>query len=496
MERVQFDKPESWRPRFVDPDDPTYEECRALGNFFHLNHGKQCSHPCHTWFRDPRPSPPALRPPKTILAEILRDHSASIPSHNDAILANYVCPVVGDGETQNAAEEATESASFPYFTLLPPEIREQIWLFALPRRTLDLREARHARNYIGTRCVALPIPQVARVCRESRDVVLRHGERLVSVMRPFNKPSRTNVRPRARPALKPVSFPLGFFVKGVDVALHLPDPRIDIEEEPRVFEAAVEGAPCGDLDGPSKIYSVSGSSITASMKCEAAAVNWAGATRHLLADDRRRDPVSTFAPVNTAIASGGWLIPWRYLKSPAAGPALKTVYVFFRRRYIEVSLLLGPNFDPAGPDTNGTNRFFQTEIQLLVDLYDDQRLAELSSLESLFVDAKNNRPRFSDPGARNPGLCLNCERVQWEQHIRPLVLCQWLQMHQDELPDEAAIAAVFPRDDASSPYNVDHPWVKEKLRDAPEFRPAVLIHLQAVEKARLVQPGTDDQSWW
>jgi hypothetical protein len=37
------------------------------------------------------------------------------------------------------------------------------------------------------------------------------------------------------------------------------------------------------------------------------------------------------------------------------------------------------------------------------------------------------------------------------------------------------------------PYNADYPWVKEKLRAAPEFRPAVLVHLQVVEQARMAE---------
>jgi len=56
--------------------------------------------------------------------------------------------------------------------------------------------------------------------------------------------------------------------------------------------------------------------------------------------------------------------------------------------------------------------------------------------------------------------------------------CQWLQLFEDELDDDTYRAV--PTHDSLLGYNPDHPWVREKLATAPEFRPAILVHLSAV----------------
>ncbi|KAK3332573.1 hypothetical protein B0T19DRAFT_416046 [Cercophora scortea] len=446
------DSPSVWPTHsFADPSNPTYEECRALG-FHYLKPGKQCPHPANVWFRDPRASPsPPLRSRKVILSDILRDHTTGFSSPRArAILAHYIEP-----DVPSSPSPTTSTPSFPQFTLLPAELREQIWHLALPRRTADLREIRHGRSYIGIRNVKLPVPQLAHVCREARAVVLRLGVRLSLA---WPGPGRSNTLVER----------VGFFLRGIDVALHMPDPDLGADDDP---------APApGDRIGTTSQMILTASDITRVLQCEAAAVHWAGRAKRRLAT---RDPVTQFMPLSAAQSAGGSLRPWLALKE--AGPALRTVYVFYRSRFVEVSLLVDREF-PTSEDAAQLS----VEVQLLVDLYDDHRLAELSTLETLHADGDNEKPRFASPGARNPGLCLNCERVQWEQNQKKHVECQWLQLFEDEL-DAEMMDQVFIADETAGglPYNPEHPWVKEKLRSAPEFRPAVLVHLQVVEQARL-----------
>lgn len=65
-------------------------------------------------------------------------------------------------------------------------------------------------------------------------------------------------------------------------------------------------------------------------------------------------------------------------------------------------------------------REYDVEVQLLVDLYDDQRLAELSSLETVLEDRARSGPRSDNNAARNPGDCLDtCERANWAFNVKP-----------------------------------------------------------------------------
>ncbi|KAK4159692.1 hypothetical protein QBC43DRAFT_123197 [Cladorrhinum sp. PSN259] len=458
--------------QFADPDDPTLEECRTLLGCTWLKPGKQCPHPANTWFRDTRASPPPLPPPKDILEDILRNHAIFSPRHQ-AIIAHYKePPSPSNSHDNNNNDDDHDAPKFHLFSLLPTELREQIWKLAIPRRTLDVREVYHRGEYMGIRSVKLPVPRIASVCREARDLVMRLGSRLALSLE--NRGVATNV-------------PAGFFVKGRDVVLYLAD-----QYPPSYLN--VVGLDQNQLDG---VVVAEGAQIVKLMRCEAAAVNWAGERKLLVLTGEHRNPVTQYLPGSSAQGGAGrtgWLSSWAGLKA-AESKDLKTVFVFFKSRYIEVSLFIGKAFsdDDRNPASELRGGGYATEIQLLVDLYDDSRLAELSSLESLYIGERKeaDRPRYAAPEARNPGLCLNCERVQWERYVKPLVVRQWLQLYEDEL-DEGDLAAAFAVG-TDRPFDPDNHWVKEKLRDMPEFRPAILIHLQLAEEMRLRE---EENSEW
>ncbi|KAK0622478.1 hypothetical protein B0T14DRAFT_494128 [Immersiella caudata] len=444
-----------WKQHVADPENPTHLECVALG-FYNLKPGKQCAHPGSKWFRDPRPNAPPLPSRTAILTTILREHTAFDKGCQD-VLDNYLSSDDPELLERERNEDAT-GRTFPKFSILPPEIREQIWELALPRRFLDLREARHQGTYTEFRNYRPPVPYIAHVCREARDVVLRLGTRLYYAWTDQVRDPRwvTDAHGDA-PAIK--LSPAGFFVRGSDIVLHMPDPSAGPELDPSDVDKI---KPASEVDGFS-VTALTDTSMATRLRARDTAVNWAPSAR----------------PANARTYPGSLLPrPWRTLKH--AGPDLKTVHVYYRSRFIEISLAMSGEFFEAG-------RGFGTEVQLVVDLYDDRRLAELDSLETVGLDNDNHKPRFAGGGLRNPGLCLNCERVQWEEHIKPAAVCQWLQLFEEEL-DELSYQSVF-RPGAASGYDAAHPWVKEKLLSAPEFRPVVIVLLQPTQNVRAGADG-------
>ncbi|KAK1756615.1 S-adenosyl-L-methionine-dependent methyltransferase [Echria macrotheca] len=394
---------EQWKQTFADPEDPTYEELLALRIF--AKPGKQCSHPVSDWFRDARPNPPPLRPRHVILAEVLRENTA-FDHRIESILNSYML-ATGISTAQTPLED--ELPSFPKFSLLPFEIREYIWRLSLSSRVLDVREVQNNGKYTNINSTILPVPTIARVCREAREVVMRHGRR-IQIALPHRRGSKV------------MFCPAGFFLKGIDIPLFLLDVGTTdaVLDDAQAEDMASDGVP---------VLNLVANKMAPAMRC-------------------------------TAMAS------WVALKH--AGPGVRVIYVYYRSRFLEVSLGMTEEF------VNTADGVFNVEVQLLVDMHDDQRLAELSSLETIGEDRGNNTPRYLGFAARNPGLCINCDRIQWERHVRPAVMAHYLQLFEDELDDEM-YRAVFPP--TVTGYDPNHPWVMEKLKAAPEFRPAVLVHL-------------------
>jgi hypothetical protein len=115
-------------------------------------------------------------------------------------------------------------------------------------------------------------------------------------------------------------------------------------------------------------------------------------------------------------------------------------------------------------------------IRVIVDLKDDQALAEIAALH--------------DKTARSVPLsvtsCLNCLRKTWICSQSLYAKCFWLILHSDEL-SEAEKVLVFDTDKPEiAPCKPDHPWVKKKLSQAPRIRPAVTFTLQPKD---YIEPG-------
>ncbi|KAL4951457.1 hypothetical protein BDW69DRAFT_186358 [Aspergillus filifer] len=126
-------------------------------------------------------------------------------------------------------------------------------------------------------------------------------------------------------------------------------------------------------------------------------------------------------------------------------------------------------------------------VDVMVDLFDDQRMAELCSLSSHPSHKNPENPEDSLPKGSfsadsDSKECINCERQYWHADAKADVQRFWLYLHADEL-EESEMRDVFPAEDC---YNPDHPWVVNKLAKAPEFRPAVVFTLISVVEGRFL----------
>ncbi|KAI0838892.1 hypothetical protein F5Y06DRAFT_296047 [Hypoxylon sp. FL0890] len=75
--------------------------------------------------------------------------------------------------------------SFPKFTSLPPELRQEIWSYCLPHRAVQMHDSRlisqlrRQKEEGGRKCPILPNlpkpPSISRVCREAQSFALLHG---------------------------------------------------------------------------------------------------------------------------------------------------------------------------------------------------------------------------------------------------------------------------------------------------------------------------------
>lgn len=396
----------------------------------------RCIHPANRWFKDPRQTAPRLRSRRTILRELFQELT-SMSSYYHEILSRYRS--WDDPALMAQEDRATRDCLFPQFTRLPAELRMHIWQYSVPRRMLDPREE-WSRVTPNSR---LSVPHVARVCRESRDAVFRMGTKvLVTLETDLAGHPDVNCL---------VDAPFGFMT-AKDIVIH--------------FQGMSMTEPAGDDDEDDvhnndvPIYTVS--TIARGMGCEAVAAYWPHPSDTLRWRNHYRS--QRFDPV---------IEQWAFLRD---SEEMKTLFVLARRPIVLVLPL-----DENGRDSTETvegdgsprdSLTNETATQIFVDLYDDQRLAEITSLET--EPGSDTTPRFSMEQAHlQIGLCLNCERSRWEHYHKVWVESFWLTLAEHKLDDEE-FNAVFP---PGVPYNPAHSWVREQLRDAPQFKPAVIFNI-------------------
>ncbi|KAL4881193.1 hypothetical protein BJY04DRAFT_218370 [Aspergillus karnatakaensis] len=467
-----------------------------------------CPHPSTSLFDDPRAPKPSLLSKTSILRDLLRENRPSSDYGRSST------QLVSRNENQ---DKISDNCAFSHFTRLPREIRDMIWHLSIPQRTLNTTaiEDSHA-VWLGPEIFKLSVPSLARVCREAREAVFRKGKKIslypneslhggdtlerlamsswgdrnespLSSTQDLPSPGfgpaspefhsdfspapcspRSPVLTGNESASEPVqSNPAGFLMPH-DRLLYMCPPRRAFDGEPKETV----------YDTTSNITTADSESLPRILGSREIAVSWPDPHRFL-----RESPFPHPRPhgLRTQVEV------WRFLRDLGCMDTI--VVLTCSNSCVPVCFETGEYPHEASvwdfwPSSGGfASQYFFPEhgiASVIVDLYDDQKLAEVTSLHT--PDEQQD-----DQAAMERRFCINCEREIWERQYKNLIERFWLLLHADEL-DQVEAQNVFPELPAGmscdaadiAPYNPDNAWVREKLAQAPEFRPAVKFHLRPV----------------
>jgi len=451
-----------------DPNAPTPEETAEMGypQFMNISAhatGVVCMHPGTTWFRDPRPKPITIRSRRAILAELLTEHGSLNAFHRAFIARVADDPDLPKEEASSGSvpppvveeEEKHETRpGFPQFGRLPAELRQMIWSAALPSRQLllSVQSIHYRRGFAVQDHVPMPEPVIASVCKEARQVVFREGKKIALYL-PNDEDSSL---------WKP--YVLGLFLQGRDsLGIYLDEYQYPIYDPPPAgFEPGMFDPSTG-----AHLYTVG---TLHGLQSSAVVVQWRARPRY----------TTTSRWWGSDWDTGRF--GWEQLRDFA--PALTVVYVDMRGYPHQVLTHMRNKEEqqPTSPSAHEQVLSTMYAAQFVVDLYDDQRLAEVLSLDRLEED---RRPRYAIHGSERNGNhpCIGCQRRQWERRGKALAEAAWLHVWEDEL-DEMERREVFDPEINGAhdePYNQAHPWVTEKLAKAPVFRPVASFKLYAYQ---------------
>ncbi|KAK6218592.1 hypothetical protein QIS74_06472 [Colletotrichum tabaci] len=128
---------------------------------------KTCIHLEHGWF-DPKVGlpPRPLLEPQDVLEELLRNLIVSGNTNDDA---TFLSGLLESASKHRATTKTEDPPQFHQFSRLPLRIRNQIWLFAIPSRTVHVSVDAQEKACWNRR---LPIPAPALACREAWLVIM------------------------------------------------------------------------------------------------------------------------------------------------------------------------------------------------------------------------------------------------------------------------------------------------------------------------------------
>ncbi|KAM7214212.1 hypothetical protein V8F06_010401 [Rhypophila decipiens] len=425
------------------------------------------------------------------------------------------------------AQERQE-ARFPKFMFLPLEIREMIWRFAIPRRTLFFEAATHfgLPDSHGMKNITLPVPMIAKSCSEARRVVMKLCPSVLLTQLAADVDERSWFRNQCRPG--------GFFVRETDIVLFNHEHDFSVSH---AVDYVVEFA----TPMPSERWS--NEIMLADTRKDMVGVIWAHVEAVLY--------LSCIEDLEDEAYQWEWLLKAGGQRGKG-GP--ERVYVQFSPVDIVIPLYVGSDYGELSCASYA--RVVREEIRFVVDLDDDEMLAKLEILNS--VDPGDRFPRtWAKPGCGwhsfegkfhdclncsrrkkdlymgdlggmtpryagcfwwpNKGFCINCLRLLWKHREKARMLGFWLYLHwltdfgDSKIVYDRAAAAdpegpkakrpylnyreVFPkRKDPLRINVVENPWMQEKLSQAPEFRAIVTVRLSVhVEGKR--PPNMDNRTY-
>ena len=424
----------------IEYPEPTHRELLEMYESHNIWPGKHCPHPVNAWFKDTR----AIRPPLKSRTKIFRDivSGTDLP---ESVKARYTASYLPRDDPWRLREEASKD-TFEYFSHLPPEIRCMVWQMAAEEpRFVDWRRVNpHAFSRWGR----TSLPTAAMVCREAYTSITRLAQLYKS-----NSPV--------------VNRALGYV--GPNDILYCVPAQTQLENGD-IFINDVDTAPSDTFVR----------SVIDALGTKTIVVPWSHEFIDRVSWERHWEDMSD--------EEWFFMRDWSYLKDLSS---VETVYVSWISS-IDTPMAFADSKILTVRVKNGSDWDLGFPITAMVDLYDDQRLAEIASLET--ERSENVTPHYRDLGVR-PRMCVDCERVDWENRYRSQVVKLWLLLHRNELnePDEAVneedygISSTFGSERAESgtksilladgSINVQNPWVQDKLSRMPNFKPCVLVKL-------------------
>lgn len=337
--------------------------------------------------------------------------------------------------------------TFPLFSRLPHELQDRIWSEALPTcRYINYSSPLSSdhKNW------PMPVPQLARVCRTARDAVMRRGQHVV-----FHKETRYDWLEGYN---DPFSLRLG---RDEKAGFLMKSDSLYLSRYPHLVTRNVAQV-VGEWPIIGKIKTWRWTVETAQDAIRNASslyVHWENMNLGFA------EPVEPESEHRMSRA-----MQWELLKECTN---LQTLYVDFRES-VEVKAALrmpreGQDEELHSRDGGGA----VARIEQLVDLFDDERLSELRSLQTVPTRNSERDNFLLARGSFRPTRCVKCEREQWHLYDKTLAERIWLSLHSEELsPEEMPL--VFPEDRT---YNKTHPWVIEKMEKMPKIVPVLRVKI-------------------
>ena len=385
-----------------DANNPTIEELIFLDMGLSIFPGKQCPHAADTWFQDPRPNLPPLRSRSSIWREIVRD-SDRPRSKQDKLISSYVS---GDNksllESEAKAEQEFIEIALKRFPDLPRELKDAIFEKARHPRLLDLLRLSYS-WYIHRG----PPPVGASVDHASR-------ERALKMVVPSTK---------IRHVMNDGELDFNHFTSH-DIVLY-PSQQLVLHNgalEPTLFLPNLL---------QSKTVVIHWQMLRLTARSIRLTEDIASA---LDQDDPRAEMEARFH--NESFDLRRFILCYRFLLNLEH---MKTLGVSLRKTHgyeQGVRFYVDANLEASEERCQDRDKISEPSVETLVDLYDDNRLAEVTSLGSHLREA-NSQPRYSlhHDHPYTGTLCLNCERVQWETLYKERAEKIWVMLHADEVLD-------------------------------------------------------------
>lgn len=346
---------------------------------------------------------------------------------------------------ETAAKDA--KLTFHPFSRLPRELQDRIWSDAMPSGRYINYNNPLSSDYKNW---PLPVPQLAQVCRSARDAVMRRGQHVVfhketryDWLEGYNDPwsSRLGRDERA-----------GFMLKSDSLYLS----RYPHIITPNVADVVGEWPIIGKIKTWRWTVETTQDAVR---NAETLYVHWENMNLGYA------EAVQPESPHRS-----GRAMQWELLKECTG---LKRLLIDFRES-IEVKAALRMPIEDRDEEIHSRdNNGSLARIEQLVDLFDEDRIAELRSLQCVPTRNSERDNFLIARGSFRPTRCIKCEREQWHLYDKTLAERTWLSLFSAELsPEEMPL--VFPDDRT---YNTTHPWIIEKKKTMPEIVPVLRMKI-------------------